>query len=231
MKKLVYFVHRFSPFGRPPAGRQISDREKSMADFRCLFVYRLPFTVYRFFRFTVHVSRFTVFTGICFLSMLLAVCGCYLFVKKEIPVHLGCVDEENGQHVIKCLEEVEKSSKGFENYDAFSQTIISQSAIIRNFGKEASCPLADFLRDKRKNKNLRKWIIEIMGCIDDKENIFYLIEIIEDETEEDDLRTAAIDALEKAGYKETIEELKASLEIVKDEKIKKRIKEIIKNKK
>ncbi len=172
---------------------------------------------------------------IYFITFLILFSGCAIREPKpdpsteyevyKPPVREPEIDPEIRQQVLRILETVQNlSQQGSLNY--LGQNTMNEAVMIMDMGKKTSPVLG---RELRKNFNwkYRYWLVDILGYIEDRNNIIPLIEIIENENENLKVRLRACESLQELGFKESAEQLKISRNIVENEKVKTKIDETI----
>jgi len=171
------------------------------------------------------MKRFIIYS-IILISFLV---GCYRMSKEITPPpspEFG-IDVKTEKRVREYLSEVERICQNGSDIESIEELTMSQSARLIDLGKAVSPILVGVVQDKTKNWKLRYWACDLLGYIDDENDILPLVAIVEDSEEEEKVRFCALRALAKMGNQEAIEYLKTSQEIVEEDALKEEILKVI----
>jgi len=165
-----------------------------------------------------------------FIVFLLIVSGCISHIKQveksEYKKEIIKIDPRLQIKIKGILKEVEELAKKYRNLENFGIATMQQSIEIMDIGKRASAFLIDELYTTS-NYNFKYWLVDMLGYLNDRRNIFPLLSIIEDENEDLNLRKRAIESIKEIGSKTALKKLIESYNIVKNPVIKEKIAEAI----
>lgn len=167
-----------------------------------------------------------------FVILFLLISGCIPHIekisRKEYRKEIIKISPALKIRIKGILKEVKDISKKHNNLENFGIATMQQSIEILDIGKIASPLLIDELYTTADYK-YKYWLVDMLGYFNDRRNIFPLLAIVEDETEEINLRKRAIESIKEIGRKEAIKKLIESYSIVKNPAIKEKIAEAIVN--
>jgi len=134
-------------------------------------------------------------------------------------------DVELAQKVEHILNKVYKIAQKNE-LDYLGRSTMSESVELMDMGAKVIPVLVEKLK-VTDNWKLRFWIVDIMGYIPSKDNILPLIEVIEDNTEREEVRLRSCESLRELKYKNAKEHLLISIDIVNNKRVKEEINKTI----
>ncbi|MFH1416549.1 MAG: HEAT repeat domain-containing protein [Elusimicrobiota bacterium] len=151
--------------------------------------------------------------------------GCAVTARQKVPVAIEKVDEETAQKVRKTLEKVRKMASQ-SSLDYLGRNTMNESVMLMDLGPAVSSILVEELRTTSDWK-YRFWLVDMLGFLPTPDNIIPLIEVLEDYTENVSVRLRACESLKELKYREAVEHLMISRDMVKSQKIAEKIDESI----